>query len=342
MFDINLLLKKYLDNKCTVEEKKELFQYLLESKVEDHEHVLNALWVELQNIGFNNNELLLYDDPIDPEVFARMKKNINRHINKPQHVSTIYRSGIFKIAASFVLVACAAFFYYYLYSSGIISKIHTAFGEVKTVNLPDGSVVNLTPNSDLSYSTSLKTDAVREVWLKGEAYFRVTHKVSNHAPNGVKLIVHTNEINIEVVGTSFNVKNRRGVTNVALDEGKIRLRYIRKKEELFIVNPGEAVKVTKNHIITLDKNPLTLKGSFWTGNELHFDDQSLLEIKNVLADNYNITLNITDPALENLRFTGSTPINDLSILFSALEKSFSLTIVENNKNNYTTKKIVAN
>src|SRR5450432_2460415 len=103
----------------------------------------------------------------------------------------------------------------------------TAFGEVKTITLPDQSQVTLNGNSSISYTSDWKENKVREVWINGECYFNVTHlnKDSTNIKPAERFIVHCSDVNIEVLGTTFNVKARHGKTNVALITGKIRIDY---------------------------------------------------------------------------------------------------------------------
>jgi hypothetical protein len=67
-----------------------------------------------------------------------------------------------------------------------------------TVQLPDGTMVWLNSSSSLSYPIVF-TGADRSVTLTGEAYFEVTK--NKHLP----FIVHTNGVNVKVLGTHFNV-----------------------------------------------------------------------------------------------------------------------------------------
>ena len=232
-----------------------------------------------------------------------------------------YRRAAASLAGILLL---AGVLYYFSYWS---TKVYqTAYGEVKTLVLPDNSVVHLNANSELSYSSSLATDPVREVWLTGEAYFEVTHQTTATSDDPVKLIVHTAQVDIEVVGTAFNVKDRRGITQVVLDEGKVRLKKRQGEEMLLAMKPGESVQVNQQQSYSVERRATSSLVSSWKENEMYFDDQTLEEIRQVLTDNYGIQMHFASVKLSRLRFTGSTPADDLSVLFTTLEKSFSLKI----------------
>jgi hypothetical protein len=67
--------------------------------------------------------------------------------------------------------------------------------------------------------------------VKGEAFFNVeeisqpsiSSNTLQETPLKVKFIVHTDNLDVEVVGTQFNVRNRRGDTEVTLNLGKVKL-----------------------------------------------------------------------------------------------------------------------
>nr|WKN39649.1 FecR domain-containing protein [Tunicatimonas sp. TK19036] len=307
------LLQKYLNGQCTAEEKQQLYRNLLESEEQDYDKVLNALWEELSEVP-------------DPEraTSERMYQAISHHIQSPssRQVSPVWYR---RVAASLIGILLVSGIWYY-WSSQSTQVYQTRYGEVKTLVLPDSSVVHLNANSKLTYAPSLGTDSVREVWLTGEAYFEVTHQTIAVSDDPVKLIVHTAQVDIEVIGTAFNVKDRRGITQVVLDEGKVRLKKLRGEETLLAMKPGESVQVDQQQSYSVASVDVSEQVSSWKENELYFNNQSLEEIQQVLADNYGIRLRLANPALRELRFTGSAPADDPSVLFTTLEKSFSLKI----------------
>ncbi|MEM6842452.1 MAG: FecR domain-containing protein [Bacteroidota bacterium] len=314
MNQAKLLLKKYLTGDCTRKEKEQLYHYLMQSEAEDYDEVLQSLWAEL------------HEAPRPGEASSeRIYQFVVENTSSSQRY--FFPRQTWWVAASLTgaLILLAA--WYYVLPQQEMHR--TQYGEVKTLVLPDSSVVHLNANSQLSYSSDLATNDVREVWLKGEAYFQVTHQqISTDEP--VKLIVHTNQVNIEVLGTSFNVKDRRGVTQVVLDEGKVRLSTPESNDELVNLEPGEAVQVNGQQKFSVQSVEEPTQVSSWKENELYFDDHSLEEIQQILADNYGLQLRFAEPSLRQLRFTGSTPADNLSVLFTTLEKSFALEIKELN------------
>ncbi|MEJ7830748.1 MAG: FecR family protein, partial [Segetibacter sp.] len=100
--------------------------------------------------------------------------------------------------------------------------VKTDYGNLKSVVLPDSSLVVLNANSTIKFSNKWGKSKSREVWLQGEAFFNVRHinKDSSYIEKYEQFIVHTDELIVEVLGTSFDIRQRRGKTEVVLETGK--------------------------------------------------------------------------------------------------------------------------
>ena len=124
------------------------------------------------------------------------------------------------IAASVVLVVASGVWYLATHNvEGSSNLYKTGFAKTKKITLPDGSKVTLNANSELKLSSNWGDKGDRQVWLEGEAYFEVEKKLATHQ----KFIVHTKDIDVEVLGTKFNVNTRHEKAIVSLEEGKIKL-----------------------------------------------------------------------------------------------------------------------
>src|SRR5690606_18122735 len=130
----------------------------------------------------------------------------------------ITQQNWYRIAAVFagLLLVSALLLWVYRTSD---TTYTTAFGEVKTILLPDSSEIILNANSTLSYATHWNKSKAREVFLSGEAFFKVQEKPV--ASGYAKFVVHTGNLDIEVLGTQFNVHHRRNKTQVVLNSGKV-------------------------------------------------------------------------------------------------------------------------
>ncbi|MBL8269049.1 FecR family protein [Steroidobacter sp.] len=116
------------------------------------------------------------------------------------------------IAAAVAAVAIAALGYNHYFGW----KEFTTDAEQRTVELSDGSLIYLNAASTLSARMGLST---RDLKLsRGEALFNVAH--DRQRP----FKVHTRDAIVEAVGTQFNVRTQASGTQVAVLEGKVRIR----------------------------------------------------------------------------------------------------------------------
>ncbi len=94
----------------------------------------------------------------------------------------------------------------------------TGAGETKNLLLADHSRVTLNANTSLKVSRNWFSGDRREVWLTGEAFFNI-----QKTPDRQRFTVHTATLTVEVLGTKFNVTDRRRKTRVVLQEGKVKV-----------------------------------------------------------------------------------------------------------------------
>ncbi len=110
-----------------------------------------------------------------------------------------------RVAALLILLAGGAFLALELSGSPVSSEaslreIVTGPGERATVRLADGTTVTLNVDSRLGLSDAFSRGALREVYLRGEAYFDV-------APDAERpFVVHAGPAVVRVEGTAFNVE----------------------------------------------------------------------------------------------------------------------------------------
>ena len=193
-------------------------------------------------------------DEISAASVARLQAAIHQRIDDgekiiplPGRVSNPYKW--YWLAASVALVAgLFTFFYSNLFFNSNVS-ISSGYGETKTVFLPDSSRVTLNANSRLSYAKDWQQGS-RDVYLEGEAFFEV-RKVAQKptevsmAPAAYrKFRVLTKEVTVEVLGTTFDVQNRRGETKVVLKSGKVKV-LDHAAGKVVTMKPGDMVRASQ-------------------------------------------------------------------------------------------------
>ena len=197
----------------------------------------------------------------------------------------------------------------------------TSFGETRTVLLPDGSEVMLNANSRVRYQSPTDRRPRREVWLEGEAFFKIVHW---ERLTPVPFVVHTPDLRVQVLGTQFNVNTRRGRTQVVLNEGRVALQL--PSDETAALRPGElaefAAPEARLHKATVDPERFTA----WRDRRLTFDDTPLSEVALILEENYGVRVVFDDPALRAKRVTGEISAQKIDTILKALSTLFSISV----------------
>ena len=223
----------------------------------------------------------------------------------------------FSVAASILLLISMGF-YFKNNNTKITHK--TNYGEILNIKLKDGSDVTLNSNSSLSY---YKNES-RKVWLTGEAFFQVDKKAVTNA----KFWVLTDDLSVEVYGTSFNVNTKKEKTAVFLEEGNICLQLKNGVAKKMIPGNYISYSANKNKILE-DVNVFnaTVKTS-WKDGALFFENLSLQKAMEKIKESYGYTIVFKDEKSKNTLITGAVPITNIDICIRAIEKSVNVSIVK--------------
>lgn len=236
------------------------------------------------------------------------------------------------LAASFALILTAIGIARYttLIGSTTVS-FQTSYGENQTVELPDGSIVTLNANSQLVYDTQHFSDDLRKVAVDGEAFFKISKLIS---PGGKRttFVVETADLDVEVLGTEFNVNTRRASTKVVLTEGQVRIKLDNADTiKPLAMMPGEKITYTSGQkSVTIEKAKVNV-ATAWRQNQLIFEDTSVAEIINILEDNYGLEIKLKKPGIAERRYTGTFIDPDPEVILMAVSGLFDLKIVRHNR-----------
>ena len=245
----------------------------------------------------------------------KLEEKVQRKKNKPKRKVHFLKQ--FSVAASFLLLISIGF---YLAHSNTKITHNTNYGEILNIKLQDGSDVTLNSNSSLSY---YKNES-RKVWLSGEAFFQVDKKVVTNA----KFWVLTDDLSVEVYGTSFNVNTKKKKTDVFLEEGSIWLKLKNGADKKMIPGNYISYSAKKNEILE-DKNIFNpiIKTS-WKDGSLLFENLSLEKAMEKIEESYGFTIVFKDVKSKDILITGAVPITNIDICIKAIEKSVDVTIIK--------------
>lgn len=225
-----------------------------------------------------------------------------------------------RIAASLLILSLAGTGSWMLFKKRPV-VVQTTYGQMKQINLPDNSVIYLNANSNLRYYKSVLGDFPREVWLEGEAFFEVEKETDNsgHYRN---FLVHTAGMAVEVLGTTFNVKDRNSGSSVTLQSGKVQVNT--EAGDTVTLNPGEQIEFNRaNQQVTKNKvNPE--RYTSWKNLRYTFDQTPVSELVQIIRDNYGLEVVITDEKINESKLSGILEADNLQTFVNAL--SFALNI----------------
>jgi transmembrane sensor len=176
------------------------------------------------------------------------------------------------------------------------NEIEIPRGGEYQLTLSDGTKVWLNSETTIKYPVAFPKTS-REVYLlNGEAFFDVTE--NKNSP----FIVHTAKMDVNVFGTSFNVRaysDEKELTTT-LVTGKVLIREEESKAE-HILTPNEQASLTGSemNIKKVDVNRYIA----WKNGRILFEANTLEEIFNDLGRWYDIKVDFEDPATRDLRFS---------------------------------------
>ncbi|MCW0484552.1 FecR family protein [Gaoshiqia sediminis] len=181
----------------------------------------------------------------------------------------------------------------------VFNTIEVPPGTRSSFTLPDGTFVKLNAGSSLKYPVSFENQE-RQVELNGEAWFEV--KKDPHHP----FVVSTSDINIKVLGTSFNCSAypNAGQIETALVEGKIEISGKSGKNK-FLMEPGELAVFSKQEK-TIEKAQTNLdKHIAWTSGKLMFRDDPMTTVIEKLGQWYRVEFQVEEPEILNYTYSAT-------------------------------------
>ena len=159
------------------------------------------------------------------------------------------------------------------------------YGKRFNIIFSDGSRVFLNSGSKIKYPIKFLSNQKREVFLEGEAFFDVTENKSD------LFIVNSNGINVEVYGTTFNVRNYPEDNNsdIVLVNGSIGITNSQ-NNNVTKLTPGYKGSVNKESLL-IEKSKINTKiYTSWIDGEFIFRNESFSQILKKLERLYNVTI----------------------------------------------------
>ena len=195
--------------------------------------------------------------------------------------------------------------------------LSTPHGGQYKLTLPDGSKVWLNAASSLKYPTSF-TGNSRQVEITGEAYFEIA-PLSPKEGQKIPFIVRVNEMEVEVLGTHFNVNGYEDeqIIHTTLLEGRVK---INTKEGSNFLKPGQQAQLQKSGKIKLVNDADLEEIMAWKNGNFQFENADITVVMRQLARWYDVEVEYKGNVSRHFIGTISRSVN-LSQVLTMLEQT---------------------
>lgn len=310
---LQYLISNMLNGNLSTPEKKELTEWLDSGKADDD---CIAAWNEAEND---------IDDKLKEEIWGGIKSRILLNLRRRRRTSLEHLYRTCRIAAMVAVILCCGIAAYYIMGDKTTPKSRSQVysfsvepGQKANMRLADGTVVWLNSASRITFDEDYNINE-RVVNLDGEAFFDVAKNP------GKKFIVKCNGMEVEALGTEFNVKAYPGdsIITTTLAMGKVKVTY--KKQSLTLLPKDVATFSLKRHTIQASKVEDIAVADYWRSGQLVFDGEPLASIAQTIERMYNVKVNLKSEQLKNIRFTGTIQNNSLTNIIHIIGLSYPLT-----------------
>ena len=279
------IILKVLKNVADADERNRLTAWVETN--ERHRRLWNELrqaWDDIHtlNIGFN---------PDVGKAWRKVVEKTKKNYRKPARIIPMFWRAA--SAACILILLGVAIGIRFNKSENITYTLYETQSEKSLISLPDGTQVWLNAGTVLKYS-NLYNEKERQVELRGEAFFDVTHN------QYVPFLVNTEAIQIKVHGTKFNVQayDNKTETSVSLLEGSISILADGLPDTR--IEPGYTGVYNKNdRQFAMNKSETPI--AIWANKELRIVDKSLEETVKLLENWYSVSIELA-PTLKTSHY----------------------------------------
>ncbi len=267
----------------------------------------------------SNEERLITD-----KAWERLKGRLERDglLEEPVTKRNHRRVYPLAIAAMFILMVTAGLLFTGQKEQPVDTLTARLFndtpGTTYVSKLDDGSVIYLSENTTVKHS-DLVSEATREVTLDGEAFFDIRRDESK------PFVINAGDSKIEVLGTSFEVACKSGETVLSVKTGLVRITQI---------STGKAMLVKEGERAIADAGGIKIQslgeyeGFKKYKSRMHFKDESLGNISEIINRNFTETVIIPDPSISGRELTATfsedNPEAMVRLICSALNLNYTI------------------
>lgn len=309
------LLVKHLTGEATEAEMQQVEQWLANDEANKHyfEH-FKLIWEESVQLANTTqvNEQAAWD---------RFQHRVQTGSFSPPKAKVWSMNSLLMRAAvitGLIIGIAALTFFLFHNNPGTVIAMSTiqANNAVESDSLPDGSIVTLNKHSQVSYPENFASDK-RVLQLNGEAFFKVT-------PNKKKPFeIHTNNVTITVVGTSFNVRSRGDTTEIIVETGIVK---VATEKQTVVLTAGQKAITGINEAILQKETNIDHLYTYYRSRKFICDSTPLWKLAEKLNEAYDVHIVFGNNATRNQLLTTTFDNEPLDKILNIISSTFNISV----------------
>jgi ferric-dicitrate binding protein FerR (iron transport regulator) len=227
-----------------------------------------------------------------------MQRQIGKVVNPP----LTRRWNLYRVAATVLLISATGTLAYLFTQPSVLLKttfvtIQTQAGQVKQFVLPDSSVIWVNAASKVRVPSTFN-DSLRQVYLdEGEAFFEVKH--NQRKP----FRVQTQPIQVQVLGTSFNIKAYHALPGLKVTVSTGRVGVTHSKKLLAFLTPGKQLTYIRKNGSVMQQVVTAAESQSWKDGDTYLNRVGFQELALMFKNIYKINLKAGNKRVLNYLFT---------------------------------------
>ncbi|HEY8097542.1 MAG TPA: FecR family protein [Methylobacter sp.] len=195
----------------------------------------------------------------------------------------------------------------------------TAKGESTSIQLSDGSRINLNTDTELSVQYSWTARSVK--LERGEALFSVVH----NPEKPFEVIAAGGRI--QDIGTRFNIYRQADRVSVTVLEGEVSVAAKQNATAQTLI-PGQQISYdSTGQTSAISYADMTI-ATAWQKGQLVFKGQPLNRVLEQLGRYHDASLQVPDSRLQSLKVSGVFPTNNLSLALNTIAGALPIKITQ--------------
>ncbi|MBV7529064.1 FecR family protein [Chitinophaga sp. sic0106] len=294
------ILVKFMLGQASAEEQQAVGQWMAASADnEKYFQHFRLIWEESRQLAPANatNE---------NEAWARFQQRVNRP-QTPVVELTSTRKPWLRIAAAVTVLIVAGTSAFLLMNKPAATQLElVAASSPVTDTLPDGSIITLNKNSRIQYASNFDTN--RHITLEGEAFFNVATDPSH------PFVLKTGDVQVRVLGTSFNVKSNQQQVEVIVETGAVE---VNKKSETVQLQQNEKAVMAQNSSAIVKASNKDELYNYYRTQTFVCNGTPLWQLAEIFSNAYGVKVDITNTDIRN---EGITSV----FMYSTIEENLRL------------------